>query len=276
VAAHGSSDSRLGRRQPFRVERLGEVLNGRDAAALDAVVNISRAVAGGDDLTAVLDLVAKRGRALAAARAVAIEIQEAGRMVVAATAGELPEGLEAARESDGDAVLTVPLVLYGRAYGALVAVDRRGGGLRFSVEEEEMLEALAALAVGALAAREIGREQRPAVLDHVGLAGAIELLADLAESPQVEIRTRLDLSFEEGRAEARLHREVETLVYRIVQDGLAGVVKCPGATRVLVAVAEDDGREEVEVEIRATGSEETRITATLPSARRWRSMLNID
>jgi GAF domain-containing protein len=251
-------------------------LSGRDAAGLDAVVTVSRAVAGGADLKTILDLVAKRGRALTSARAVALEIQKKGRMVVAAMAGELPEGLEAARAGADDAVLTVPLALRGRAYGALVAVGRRDDGPRFSVADEEMLEALAALAVGAVAAREIGREQRPVVLDHVGLAGAIELLADLAESPQLEIRTQLDLAFEGGRTGDRLHGEVETLVYRIVQDGLAGVVKCPGASRVLVAVAEDDEREEVEIEIRATGREETRIAATLPSARRWRSMLNID
>lgn len=250
-------------------------MSGRDAAGLDAVVTVSRAVAGGADLKTVLDLVAKRARALISARAVAVEIQKKGRMVLAATAGELPDGLEAARASADDAVLTVPLVLCGRAYGAMIAIGQ-GDGTRFSVEDEEMLESLAALAVGAVAAREIGREQRPAVLDHVGLAGAIELLADLAESPQLEIRTQLDLAFESGRTGDRLHGEVETLVYRIVQDGLAGVVKCPGASRVLVAVAEDDEREEVVIEISATGREETRITATLPSARRWRSMLNID
>lgn len=251
-------------------------MNGKDAAALDAVVTISRALAGGADLKTILDLVAKRGRALTSARAVAVEIQTEGRMVLAASAGELPEGLEVARASADDAVLTVPLVLSGRAYGALVAVGRRGDGPRFGVEDEEMLEALAALAVSAVAAREIGREQRPAVLDHMGLAGAIEMLADLTESPQLEIRTRLDLSFEDGRTGDRLHGEVETLAYRIVQDGLAGLVKCPGASRVLVAVSEDDQREEVEIEVRATGREETRITATLPSARYWRSMLNID
>jgi signal transduction histidine kinase len=247
----------------------------RDAAALDAVVTISRALAGEGDLAATLDLVAKQGRALVAARAVAVEIQEDGRMVVAAVAGELPEGLAAARERVGSVVLTVPLVLRGRAYGALAAVDRQDGGPRFTVEDEELLEALAALAAAA-AARKFGRGQQPVVLEHVGLAGAIELLADLAESPQLEIRTRLELGSEGGRAENRLDGRLETAVYRIVQEALAGIVKCPGASRVIVEVVEDDGREEVRVEVRSVGKEETRLAATLPSARRWRSMLNID
>lgn len=248
----------------------------RDAAALDAVVTISRALASGSDLTAILDLVAKRGRALVSARAVAIEIQEEGRMVVAAVAGDLPEGLAAARESVQSAVLVVPLGLGDRAYGALVAVDRQDGGPRFSVEDEELLEALAALAAGAVAAGRSGEGQRPVVLDHVGLPGAIELLADLAESPALEIRTRLDPSFEEGRAGDWFSDEVETAVYRIVQESLASIVKCPGASRVLVDVAEDGEREEVRIEVRSIGGEGARIAATLPSARRWRSMLNID
>ncbi|HEU4461547.1 MAG TPA: hypothetical protein VFR75_03025, partial [Solirubrobacterales bacterium] len=66
----------------------------------------------------------------------AIEVQENGRMSVAATAGELPEGLDAARESLQSAVLAVPLALRGRAYGALAAVDRQDGGPRFSVADE--------------------------------------------------------------------------------------------------------------------------------------------
>ena len=248
----------------------------RDAAALDAVVTISRALAGETDLAAILDLVAKQGRALVSARAVAIETQDEGGMRVAALAGELPEGLEAARESAQSAVLMVPLVLCGRAHGALVAVDRQEGGPRFTLVDEELLEALAALAASAVAAQKFGREQRPAVLDHVGLAGAIELLADLAESPKLEIRTRLDRAFEQRQVEDRLDAEVETAVYRIVEGALASVVKCPGGSQVLVEVAEDDEREEVSVEVRSAAREGTRIAATLSSARRWRSMLNTD
>ena len=248
----------------------------RDAAALDAVVTISRALAEETDLAAILDLVSKQGRALVSARAVAIETQEEGGMTVAALAGELPEGLEAARESAQGAVLMVPLILCGRAYGALIAVDRQDGGPGFTLEDEELLEALAALAASAVAAQKFGREQRPSVLDHVGLAGAIELLADLAESPKLEIRTRLDRAFEQRRAVDRLEAEVETAVYRIVEEALASIVKCPGGSQVLVEVIEDDEREEVSVEVRSVAREGTRIAATLPSARRWRSMLNTD
>lgn len=247
----------------------------RDAAALDAVVTVSRALTGEAELATVLDLVAKQGRALVSARAVAIEVREAGQMAVAAVAGELPEGVEAARESARGAVLVVPLAMRGHAHGALVAVDPQSGGARFTVEDEELLEALAALAAGAVAVEKFGRARRPAVLDSVGMAAAIELLADLAESPELEIRTRLDLSFEEGRAPDRLDGEVETVLYRIVQEALASIVKCPGASQVLVEVIEDDAREELRIEVRSFGKEGTRMTATLPGRRRG-SMLSID
>jgi GAF domain-containing protein len=248
----------------------------RDAAALDAVVTISRALNGETDLTEILNLVAKRSRSLVSARAVVIEIQQEGRTTTAAVAGDLPKDVDVARETAERAVLTVPLALNGRAYGALVAVDRQSSGPRFTVEDEELLEPLAALAAGAVAAQEFSREQRPVVLDHVGLAGSIELLADLAESPKQEIRTRLDLAFEEGRVGDRLDGEVEAAVYRIVQTALAKIVKCPGASQILVEVIEDDEREEVTIEVRAFGEEGARIAATLPTARRWRSMLNSD
>jgi GAF domain-containing protein len=246
----------------------------RDAAALDAVVTISRALADGAELAAILDLVAKRGRALVSAQALAIEIQGDGRMVVTTVAGELPEGLDAARESEENAVLVVPLVLRDRVYGALVAVDRQNGGPRFSVEDEELLEALAALAAGAVAAQRFDGKQVPVVLDHVGLAGAIELLADLAESPKLEIRTRIDLSFEAGRAPDQRDGEMEIAVYRFVQQTLASVIKCPGTSQVLVELVEDDDRGELRIEVGSVGGEGPRVAATVPSGWRWRSMLN--
>lgn len=159
----------------------------RNLAALDATVTIARTLAAQTDLATVLDLVAKRGRALVSARTLVIELLEDDRLVVVAAAGEIPAGLVGARvdaeNSVGgaalralrperieaglnrarytdfglgrvglaaDAGLVVPLTLRGRAYGVLVAVDRQSDGPEFSAEDEELLEAFAASAATAV------------------------------------------------------------------------------------------------------------------------------
>ncbi|HET9677324.1 MAG TPA: GAF domain-containing protein [Solirubrobacterales bacterium] len=334
----------------------------RKIAALDATVTIARTLAGQTDLEAILDLVAKRGRALVSARALAIELKEGDELVVAAAAGEIPAGLIGAHvdaESSvagaalrslrserletsvnraryaefglgrlglpAEAGLVIPLALRGRTYGALIAVDRQGGdGPRFSVEDEELLEAFAASAATAVAtaqtfdaarrrdrlaageaerarwARELHDETlrglaalrmslaamegaepaaaqeliqraitdveaeaeklrslitdlRPVALDQLGVAAAIETLADSIEAPELEIQTRINLSFEEGRAEDRLDGELETAVYRIVQEALTNTRKHARASSVVVEVVEDDGRCELKISVQDDG-----------------------
>jgi nitrate/nitrite-specific signal transduction histidine kinase len=248
----------------------------RDAAALDAVVAVSRSLAGEADLEAILDSVAKRARALVSARALAVEVRKGNRMAVAAVAGELPGGPVAARESSEGAVLVVPLLLRGCTYGALVAVDPQGEEPRFTIDDEELLETFAALAATSVAVRKLGEAPAPIVLEQFGVAVAIESLADRVEVPSLEIRTKIDLAFEEGRAAKRLPGELETAIFRIVQEALRSAAADPGATRVLVEVAEDDHRGKIRIEVRSSPEQGTTLSAVLPSCRRGRSMLNID
>lgn len=245
----------------------------RDAAALDAVGAVSRSLAGATDPAAILDSIAKRSRALVSARALAVEVREGNRMVVAAAAGELPEGPLSPGEGSDGGVLIVPLLLRGCTYGALVAVDPQGEEQRFTIEDEELLEAFAALAATSVAVQKLGKMPPPVVLDQFGVAAAIEALADRIEVPDLEIRTRIDLAFEGGRAAERLHCELETTIYRIVQEALRSAARHAGASRVLVEVAEDDERGRVRVEVRSSPGQGTRVTAVMPSGR---SMLNID
>ena len=65
----------------------------RTVAALEATTQIARAVGGETDLDVILELVAKRGRALVSARALLIELRQRNELVIAAGAGELPAGL---------------------------------------------------------------------------------------------------------------------------------------------------------------------------------------
>ncbi len=160
----------------------------RTVQALDATVQIARAVGGETDLETILELVAKRGRALVSARALVIERERGGEMVVAAGAGELVPGLIGqtvhARDSLGsaalristtlrledepnrarferhglgalgfraDAGLVVPLIFRGQGLGVLIAVNRLKDGPAFTAEDQRLLEAFATSAAIAIA-----------------------------------------------------------------------------------------------------------------------------
>ncbi len=156
--------------------------------ALDATVQIAQAVGGETNLDAVLELVAKRGRALVSARALVIERVTDGRTIVAAAAGEVPAAI-LGREVDStgsvassalrslrtlrleedanrirfqryglgslgftaDCGLVVPLVFRGQGYGVLIAIDRLDDGAAFDADDERLLEAFASSAATAIA-----------------------------------------------------------------------------------------------------------------------------
>ncbi|TML91318.1 MAG: GAF domain-containing sensor histidine kinase [Actinobacteria bacterium] len=95
--------------------------------------------------------------------------------------------------------------------------------------------------------RQLAVELRPKVLDDFGLVPALERLTETFGA-----QTRIDVQFEPGLADERLPGEVETALYRIVQESLTNVVKHAQAAHVSVlltrrggsvaAVIEDDGR----------------------------------
>ena len=94
--------------------------------------------------------------------------------------------------------------------------------------------------------RRLAVELRPAVLDDFGLVAALERLTDgFAEQSGVRI------DFHSALGETRLSTEVETTLYRVVQEALTNIVKHAHAQNVSVslarresgvaAVIEDDG-----------------------------------
>jgi len=95
--------------------------------------------------------------------------------------------------------------------------------------------------------RSIITELRPAALDELGLRTAIEALLDRHRGRSgFEIDSELVLA---GTSkEARLSEELETAVYRLVQEALTNVVKHARANRVRVAVAESEGELLIEVQ----------------------------
>jgi signal transduction histidine kinase len=160
----------------------------RTVSALNATTQIARAVGAETDLDVILELVAKRGRALIDARLLVIELVQRGQLVVSAGAGELPaellgrqmplndsaasaalrtrhaqrlqEPLTRARfEEHGLGALgvkargglIVPLVFQNHSYGVLVAIDRLHHGPEFTTDDERLLDAFAASAATAVA-----------------------------------------------------------------------------------------------------------------------------
>ncbi len=333
----------------------------RTVAALEATTQIARAVGGETDLEVILELVAKRGRALVSARALLIELTQRDELVVAAGAGELPQGLIGRSVPLSDTVasqalrtgraqrledelnrarfdehglgqlglqasggLAVPLVFRGQTYGVLLALDRIHGGPAFSAEDERLLHAFAASAASAVAtaksiaserdrqrlaaaegerrrwARELhdetlqslsalriglssaGRSDRPealgeavrhavehleeaisdlralitdlrpAALDELGVKAAIEGLAERTARHSLDVDVSVELAWEQGLAPTRPSPELETAIYRIVQEALTNASKHGGAKRAVVEIREEDSL--VQMSIRDDGS----------------------
>ena len=93
--------------------------------------------------------------------------------------------------------------------------------------------------------RRLAVELRPKALDDFGLVPALERLLDTFRE-----QTGLAVDLEARIGEERLAPEIETALYRIVQEALTNVVKHAGARHVsvlltpagsVVAVVEDDG-----------------------------------
>jgi signal transduction histidine kinase len=165
----------------------------RAIVGLDATTEIARAVGGETDLDRILELIAKRGRALVDARTVVIMLADEAELSVLTVAGEVDEGIvgrriptansvyadvlrsqEPERIDDlsarlrlgghsigvhAEAALVVPLVFRGRAMGVLVAYDHREGSGTFTASDQQLMLSFAASAATALGtARTVARE----------------------------------------------------------------------------------------------------------------------
>ncbi len=92
-------------------------------------------------------------------------------------------------------------------------------------------------------------ELRPAALDQLGIKAAIEALIErVADRSELEIEFDADLAYESGREAARHASELESTIYRLVQEALTNVVKHAHATHARVLVEERDDQVTVVVE----------------------------
>jgi signal transduction histidine kinase len=157
----------------------------RAVRGLEATSAIARAVGFETDLDRVLELIVKRGRAMADARSLLVLLQEGDALRVVAAAGEVgsaPIGAEVSAEGSlagtvlstgaGELVadletrvghglgslspgarsaVVVPLGFRGRARGVLIALDRLRDGPGFDRDDEHLLTSFAASAAIAIA-----------------------------------------------------------------------------------------------------------------------------
>jgi signal transduction histidine kinase len=102
-------------------------------------------------------------------------------------------------------------------------------------------QAIEHVQLGVDALRGLVTELRPAALDELGTAPALRALIDrTATTAGQAIELTVDLAYEQGRVDTRHAPELESAIYRLVQEAVTNVVKHAGAGRVTVAVIEDD------------------------------------
>jgi signal transduction histidine kinase len=143
------------------------------------------------------------------------------------------------------------LELHDETGQALTSILLGLPSIRMADTETDAAQAEAAvrdLVVNALQdVRGLAIELRPAALDDFGLVPALERLASTFAE-----RSGIQTELEATRMDERLPTDVETALYRLVQEALTNVVKHAGATRVSIlltrrttgvgVLVEDDGR----------------------------------
>jgi signal transduction histidine kinase len=113
--------------------------------------------------------------------------------------------------------------------------ESKDAAMRQAIEDIE-------LEIGNL--REIIRDLRPSLLDDLGLLPALEALLERRRDETLRIESELGLR----DGDRGIPPELETTVYRLVQEGLTNVVKHARASTVRVSVGLEDGEVVVEVQ----------------------------
>ena len=128
----------------------------------------------------------------------------------------------------------------------LLAAALRGDDL--SEAQEAMREAVERIEVEVENLRSIITDLRPAALDELGLRAAIETLLDRHQE-QNGLTIEHDLTIPSRAAEdGRLDGDLETAVYRIVQEALTNAVKHANAEKLRLAMREHAGELLIEVQ----------------------------
>jgi two-component system, NarL family, sensor histidine kinase DevS len=274
AASAGHVDGANGRRMPIASSTTGQVLERRMPERVTDVetrMRISPAELGVSDAHTAL-LVPLLHRGVGVGVLAAFDRRHPDR---AFTAGD-EELLAAFAQSAANAVAIKRSVEADRLRSALAAADRERG--RWARElHDETLQALGALRVLLASAMRRGdpkmgeeamrqaiadieqeianlraliTDLRPSLLDDLGLLPAIEALLDRRREDGLMIDAEIRLP---ERAVGGADPELDTAIYRLVQEALTNVVKHAHASRAHVSMALADGQVLIEISDDGTG-----------------------
>jgi two-component system, NarL family, sensor histidine kinase DevS len=136
----------------------------------------------------------------------------------------------------------------------LLAASLRRGDPQAS--EQAMRQAIEDIELEIENLRAIITDLRPSLLDDLGLLPAIEALVERRRQDGLEITTQISLTAQDGNRTG-LAAELETTIYRLIQETLTNVVKHARASAVRVLVARVDAAVAVEVEDDGQGFDTT-------------------
>jgi signal transduction histidine kinase len=94
--------------------------------------------------------------------------------------------------------------------------------------------------------RSLITDLRPAALDEFGIKPALEtLVARVVRQSDLAVDLEVDLAYDNGETQSRYPFEIESTVYRVVQEALTNVVKHADAADVKIRVGDRGGAVEV-------------------------------
>ena len=87
----------------------------------------------------------------------------------------------------------------------------------------------------------------PAALDQLGLEAAVAALCERASRHGLQVDSSIELAFEQGREPTRHTPELESAIYRIIQEALTNATKHGHATRAVIELEESTSTVELNV-----------------------------
>ncbi len=108
--------------------------------------------------------------------------------------------------------------------------------------------------------RSLITDVRPAALDDMGTAAALGALADRARSRGLGVDLNVDLDYEQGRRSDRHTIELETTMYRLVQEALTYATKHGDAKHASIEIHEDEAAVRVTIKDDGRGFDTTAPT----------------